>query len=178
MTIETEAFMVALRYFEQEQAKKIIATPGGVTRVKIMVVGGVVAAALMASFKDGGLVVSGRYFYDMNDFINAFFIDYLKVEVAQLSSNEVCATCTPMYFSPKDLICISGNGMKDTVELSIERLVYKSFLGSIDTYMESESVTINHLVIGLDAVYKAIEKTCKEAAQYIQILEQRKNLLG
>jgi hypothetical protein len=172
------AFRVAVSCLGVEQVNVLLKRSGGTRQLKTVVLGAAVASALRQVIDSGEwrVLVDGWYFYDVEDFIRNRFGDILASAVSKLRADEVHVSCELSTFTPKDVIVISGEGVKDKIELSIERLVYMTLILALEDYMESNRVNINTLVIALDAVHLATKKTCMNAAKMAMIIQGGKKL--
>lgn len=172
------AFRVAVSCLGVEQAKVLLERSGGTRQLKTVVLGAALASALrqVIDRDEGRVLVDGRYFYDVEDFIRTRFGDILTSSVSKLARDEVHVSCELFTFQPQDIIVIAGEGVKDKIELSIERLVYKALVLTLDDYMEREQININTLVIALDAVHLATAKTCTNAAKMAMVIHGAKKL--
>lgn len=164
------AFRIALRRVGAEQAAPILARKRGERELKTVVLSAAIASALRKVADSEPVLGTARYFYEVEEFISQNFGDIIRVAVSKLAKGEVHASCELSIFRPRDLIVISGKGMKDTIELSVEQLIYQALLVALDDYMLLERVNINHLIITLDGVYEAAVKTCVNAAKVAMIL--------
>lgn len=164
------AFSVALSLVGVEQAAPILARKRGQRELKTLVLSAAVASALRKAADGEPVLGNAKYFYEVEEFISGNFGDMVRVAVSKLAEGEVHASCELSIFKPHDLIVISGKGMKEKVELSVEKLIYQTLLIALDDYITLERVNINHLVIALDAVYEATVKACMNASKVAMIL--------
>lgn len=170
------AFRVAVSRLGVEQASPILKGSNGTRELKTIVLCAAIGQALRQVIDTEQVLVDGEYFYDVEEFIRMNFGDLLASAVTKLGVDEVHATCDLSIFKPRDVIVISGEGMKERVELSIERLVYQALVEALDDYMSRDRVNINTLVVALDAVHQATLKVCVNAAKMAMIIHGGKQL--
>lgn len=172
MNISLTAFRVAFSRIGEEQAKAILHKRGGTKELKTIIVAAAIGDALRKMFDDEALSVSGREFYEAEDFIFNYFPGALDAQITRVPRGVVLADCNLRMFQQKDIVTLQGGLLFDPIALSVESQVYKVFADAVQHYLEFHRGDLNALVVAVDCVHDAVSTTCRELAAYLALLRR------